>query len=181
MKYSWAVKHAGKIDILIFSFIAILIAYTCFIFKYYYRSEVKLIDAFIYLPLILLPVTITLIITPFSLLRKKRMIRAITIDEEKNNIEFTILRKHDPYILDLDIVAYQIIERDLYSILVFYEKTIATRGHILYFKKFSIFSLFISTSWKRRQVSEITKQLRDLNIEYHVPIKQNTIIDNLFN
>jgi len=180
MKNSWTVKYSGKLDILIFSFAAILLMYTFFIIKYYRREVGDFIEYFLLMPLLLLPITIALIITPFSMVRKKRMVKTIIIDEDNSNINFTFFNKKNPYKLEFNNIAYQKIEKRLFTILVFYEKKIATRGHILYFELHSLFSLYISTSWKREQIYEITKRLKELNIEEHEPIKQKPIIDYIF-
>ncbi len=180
MRHTWTVKYSGKFDILIFSFTAILLFYIYFVFTTYKNEDVNFREAFLLLPLVLLPITISLIITPFSLLRKKKMIKTLTIDDESHNIYFTFFKNQKPYILTFNDASYQKIERKFFSVLVFYEKRKATRGHILYFELYSLFSMQISTSWKTKQIKEISSMLQKLNIEEYLPVKQKNIIDYIF-
>jgi hypothetical protein len=174
---SWTVKKSGKLDILIFSFSAILLVCTYIFFRYFYRIGENFIEYFLMIQLILLPFTIAIIITPFSMLRKKKMVRSVTIDDEESKIEFTFFNKRNPHNVEFNEIAYQIIERKLFIIIVFYEKKIATRGHILYFEMHSLFSDNISTSWRKNQIFEMTRRLKELKIEEYNPIKQKQIID----
>lgn len=180
MKHIWTVKYSGKLDILIFSFTVIILFYTYFLYKNYRHEDFKFSEYFLLMQLIFLPITIALIMTPFSLLRKKKMIKSITIDEVNNNICFTFFKNQNPYVLTFEKISYQLIERNFFSVLVFYEKRIATRGHILFFELYGLFSMRISASWKTKQLKEISTMLQKLKIEEHLPVKQKNIIDYIF-
>jgi hypothetical protein len=180
MKNCWTVKHSGKLDILIFSFVTILLTYAFYIYKIYGSKDEDLFLSFIVLPLILLPVTIAVIWTPFSMLRRKRRVKSLIIEEESKNIGFTFFNNRMTYKLEFDKIAFQKIERKYFTILVVYEKKVATRGHVLYFQLLSLFALVISTSWKKNQILEIAERLKGLNVEEHEPKKPLTIIDYIY-
>ena len=152
---SWKVKYSGKLDIQIFSYTVIILAYLLLILRATEKEGGDLFENLWMGLIILFPFLVAAISVPASMLKNKLIPKSIEIDPGKQIIDFTFFKNHSPLQVELKDLSYQEIESTFITILVFYKTEIATRGHLLHVELFNIISLDISTSWKKRQVYEI--------------------------
>lgn len=178
MKHKWNVKYNGKLDILIFSYLVILLAYLVFTLRVTSKDGSDFFEEVWTGLLLFFPFVLAAIIAPISTF-KKVIPKSIEIDLDKNAVEFVFFKKIDSIQIDFEDLSYQKIEKIFFTILVFYQKKIATRGHTLHVELFSIIAPDVSTSWKKKQANEIFDKLKESNIEEHLPLKSKPIIDYL--
>lgn len=179
MKNSWKVKYSGKVDILLFSYIVIFLVFAYFILRGTLKEGGDFMENVGLSALIIFPIIFAATTVPLSMLRKKLIPKSIVIDMPSNNVNITFFSNHRPYQIAFEDLSYHKIETTYFTVLVFNNKEIATRGHTLHFELFSIIALHISTSWKKKQVYEIVNRFKELNIDEYTPSKPKPIVDYL--
>ena len=181
--FKWSVKYNGKLDLVIFCIVAAFAMWALFASQSIKAGNNDKLDTILWGPLLMFPITAALIWVVVSMARKKKVPRTMEIDPEKRIMDFTFFneKKHTPFGLELDEVAYDRIEQSFFTILVMYHKTTATRGHTLYLPMFSIVSFSFSTSWNNRKTYAIINALKELEVESHQPLKRKSIVDYILN
>lgn len=177
MIHEWQVKRTGKVLFLFYYYSIVFFMYLLFsiraTIKYGGTIKENLLEGLLLFSLFLLVALTTL---PVWILRKK-VPKYISIDRISN--KFTIKRKKHSATFSLDDLAYEIKRKSFYSVLIFYRKYKATRGHLIYNKTISIVAPVISNSWKVKTLDEIVVQLKKTNIEIHTKKNNLNFLDNL--
>lgn len=179
MKQTWKVKYNGKLDILIAIYAAIMLVYMFIILRGTLREGGDFFENLWMGFWIFGLFVIAAIIVPITMLRKKVIPNYIAIDPDKQLVEMQFFKNRKALQIDIEALSCQKIERSFFTILVFYEKRIATRGHTIHVELLSIIAPSISTSWTRKKAYEILNKLKAFNIEMHVPAKSKPILDYL--
>jgi len=116
--------------------------------------------------LIFFPIVIAALILPTKWILKKKIARQISVDVE-NNLLTVDYFKNRSFSNRLDLTAYELSNHSFYSVLIFYDKFKATRGHWVYKQVLSVVALELSISWKIRTLKQIANHLNKIGIETH--------------
>ena len=177
MKQTWSVRYNGKLDILIVIYMFLFLGYAAIILKITLKEGGDFLQNLWMGLWLFFPILIAAIIVPLTMLRKKVIPESIEIDLENKVLQVQFFKNSEALQVEIEALSCQKIEHTFFTILVFYEKRIATRGHTIHVELLSILAPNISTSWKRQQAYEIFNKLKSSNIEMHTPIKSKPLLD----
>jgi hypothetical protein len=163
----WKVTYNPKIYFLFIHYVFVFIVLLFLIFYTNLYNDINSLDSFIStiissIFIFIIPILV-LIIYPTVKIIKKKIPHCVTINTSKGEISF--IYKNATEVFDKDHYEFKIHDHLNYTVFMIYRRSVATRGHYLYYDTRSIVSLPFGTSWRRKDFYEMQRTLKAIGFE----------------
>ncbi len=135
---TWTVRFSGKLQILMMYYVVVIIIYLIFILRVSRREEMDF-KTIVTIPLFMFPISIPVVLLPVFWLRKKKIPRSITLNNEQKELILEYGRNKTTT-LEPDDVAYMLQDEGSYCVVVF-KRSLPPPGDIQFTRNIPVLSV----------------------------------------